>query len=49
MFSVNVDTAAVSKTVQLVYLSTYPASVTSVMAVYVLPQIIEDEVRLNLA
>ena len=50
MFSVNVDTKAVSQTVQLVYPSTYPALVTSVMAVYVLPpKMGEEEVKAEMA
>jgi len=38
VFSVNVDTRQVSQTVQLLYPSTYPSLVTSVLALYVLPQ-----------
>ena len=45
LFSVNVDTKQVSQTVQLVYPSTYPSIITSVLSVYVMPPVMAKEVE----
>ena len=51
LLAINVDTKQVSQTVQLLYPSTYPSLITSVLAVYVLPPTpgMEQEVKAEMA